>query len=121
MRLLTSLGKPFALAAVFTAAALMLDHEPVSIAQPSHAVDITPHQAAQKCHDMVLNQLGLFKDHEITLSGGQIVTINQWQCPDEIKAPTFQELSRHAYPALHDELWDKNGEPIAMTVTRTLL
>jgi hypothetical protein len=75
-------------------------------------------ESSMGCHEMRLHQLGLFKEHKITMTGGQEITINQWLCPDQYKMTALKDLSAQSYPGLHSELWDKEGMPVVMSVTR---
>jgi hypothetical protein len=119
MKLPFIIGRPIALAAIFTSATLVLDQETQqSLTPPPTLSEKGVAESIMGCHEMRLHHLGLFKEHRITMTDGQKITINQWLCPDQYKMTALQDLSAQSYPDMHCELWDKEGIPIAMSVTR---
>lgn len=121
MSFLPAPGKTAALAALFTIAAMAVDHEQSAVhnTPAPHRPESASSQSSEKCHDMILNQLGLFKDYRIILSSGQAVTINQWTCFNESKQADFATLGRQSFPGLYADLWNEDGAPVPMTITRT--
>jgi hypothetical protein len=119
MKLPFIIGNTIALAAIFTSAALVLDQKTQqSLPPPATRTEKGAAESSMGCHEMRLHQLGLFKEHKITMTGGQEITINQWLCPDQYKMTALKDLSAQSYPGFHSELWDKEGMPVVMSVTR---